>query len=513
MSYKPVMLMILDGWGIRTKEYGNAVVLGHTPNYDRWNRDLERALIGASEEAVGLVPDQMGNSEVGHLNLGAGRVVYQFISRINNAIRDGSFFNLSSLLSPIQWIKSQEKKMHIIGLLGPGGVHAHNSHLYALLQLTRQHDISPVLHLITDGRDTPPNSALGFLHELQDVIQKESLDGVFGTVSGRYYAMDRDKRWERTTLAYEAMVTRKGEHAPSAEAAIEQSYAQAVTDEFILPTVIDSSSNTAIEDGDVLLFYNFRADRMRQIVRLFSQEPFEGRPKVKGLKDLQILTFTEYSNDLKNTVVLFPQEIVQNPLAQVISEAGKTQFHAAETEKYPHVTYFFNGRREEPFAGEDREMVPSPKVATYDLQPEMSAYPLTELMLERLNNHNDDFLLVNFANPDMVGHTGSLEAAIKAVETVDECAGRLVEAVLAKGGAAIITADHGNCERMIDEGTGEAHTYHTTSLVPLFVVAQDRQFMLRPYGILADVAPTVLELMGLKKAPEMTGRSLLTETL
>lgn len=510
-SYKPVMLMILDGWGVRTKEHGNAVVLGNTPNYDQWNRELERALVAASEEAVGLVPDQMGNSEVGHLNLGAGRIVYQDISRINNAIEDESFFNMPELVAAFQGAKARGGKIHLIGLFGDGGVHAHDEHLYALLKLAQQQQVTPILHIITDGRDTFPGSATKFLKHLEAFMNAEAIDAKVAMVSGRYYIMDRDKRWERTSAAYHAMVKREGKTAPSAEAAIQQSYAEDVMDEFILPTLVEGD-NLAVEEGDCLVFYNFRADRMRQIVNLFTRQEFEGRPDVGFVENLDVLTMTQYAQEIPATI-LFPMEIVKKPLAEVISSAGGKQFHMSETEKYPHVTYFFNGRREEPFPGEDRQIIPSPKVATYDLQPEMSAPEVTAAMLKRIEEHDDDFLLINFANPDMVGHTGDLQAAIKAVETVDACAGKLVKAVTEKGGVVIVTADHGNCDRMIDENTGDPHTYHTTAMVPLFVIASDKLHLLRPRGILADVAPTILDLMGLEQPSEMTGRTLITDTL
>jgi len=506
---RPVMLMILDGWGIRTKADGNAVVLGNTPNYDRWTRELERSIVDASEEAVGLVPGQMGNSEVGHLNLGAGRVVYQDISRINNAIQDSSFYELDALNKAIEHVKANGTKLHLMGLLGDGGVHAHDDHLYALLWLISQHDVKPILHIITDGRDTSPGSAVGFLANLRSFAANNNIDYTIGTIGGRYYYMDRDKRWERTDKAYDAMVKREGETALSAEEALHQSYDKGVTDEFILPTVIATDEDVRVGEGDALVCFNFRADRMRQIVRMFWDDSFEGRPDVPYITDLKLVTMTTYEQDFP-VDVLFSMQIVDKPLAEVISDAGLKQFHTAETEKYPHVTYFFNGRREEPFPGEDREIIPSPKVATYDLQPEMSAPEVAALMLEKIRSDTYDFLLINFANPDMVGHTGSLEAAIRAVETVDLYAGQIVEAVVEQGGVAIVTADHGNCERMIDHFTGEPHTYHTTQPVALFVIGQEGEYIgMRPRGRLADVAPTILDLMDIKQPEQMTGKTLI----
>lgn len=502
--YRPVMLIILDGWGIREMEHGNAVLLGNTPNYDRWTRQLERSIVDTFGEHVGLVPDQMGNSEVGHLNLGSGRIVYQDISRIDMAIKDGTLAKRPPLVEAVQRVKAGNKKLHLVGLLGPGGVHSHESHLFALLDACQQNGVDPIIHVITDGRDTPPDSGIGFLKRLENKMAVAGV-GRIATVSGRYYAMDRDKRWERTARAFKAMVDREGQSAATAHEAIQQSYDSGVTDEFIVPTVVGGDS-LQVEPGDAIIFYNFRADRMRQIVQAFARKDFEGAGHFSYLDNLYIVTFTEYMDDLP-AQVLFPLELLSNTLGEWLSKHGLKQYHSAETEKYPHVTYFFNGRNEQPFSGEDRAIVPSPKVATYDLRPEMSAYELTETTLRRLETHDDDFVLINFANPDMVGHTGVLEAAVRAVEVVDECAGRLVEAVNRKGGVAIVTADHGNCERMIDETTGQPHTYHTVGPVALFVIG-DGYFGLHSRGILADVAPTVLDLMGLEKPPEMTGRSL-----
>jgi 2,3-bisphosphoglycerate-independent phosphoglycerate mutase len=507
MSKRPVMLVILDGWGIREMQDGNAVLLGNTPNYDRWTHQLERAVVDASEEAVGLIRGQMGNSEVGHLNLGAGRVVYQDITRIYNAIQEKTLAIQPGLKSAFDRAKAGAK-VHFIGLVSDGGVHSHIDHLVALLDSARSEGVSPVIHVITDGRDTPTSSGLGFVQQIEDYIARHGT-GRIASVSGRYYAMDRDKRWDRVYKAYEAMTFHRAEfHAKTASEAIQNSYASGVTDEFILPAIIGDANGSTIEDGDALVFYNFRADRMREIVQMFTLPA-----NITGLTyqlpgNLAITTMTSYMDGLPVTV-LFDKDNLDNTLAEIISRAGMKQYHSAETEKYPHVTFFFNGGREDPFPGEERRIIPSPKdVATYDLKPQMSAYELAEATLERLRDHDDDFLLVNFANPDMVGHTGSLQAAIQAVETVDECAGKLVEAVVAKGGVAIVTADHGNCERMVELSTGEAHTYHTTNPVALFLVG-DGYYVLRPRGKLADVAPTILDLLGLEKPAEMTGISLI----
>ena len=508
MAAKPVLLIILDGWGIREAGAGNAVALADTPNFDRWLRACERAIVHTSGEHVGLTPGQMGNSEVGHLNLGAGRIVYQDISRIANAIADGSLADNPVLQRALNTLKATSKRLHLVGLLGSGGVHSHSDHLYALLDIARQNDLDPLLHLITDGRDTPTQAGIHFCAQLLEVIADVGC-GRVATVSGRYYAMDRDQRWERTRQAYEAMVFRRAEaRAPDAISAIQAAYDQGVTDEFILPTVVGAGAGLGIADGDVLLCFNFRADRMRQLSQAFVKRDFAGAENFAPIDDLRLLTMTEYLAGLTEDV-LFPVELLGNTLAETLSRAGLTQYHTAETEKYPHVTFFFNGRNEAPFPGETRHIVPSPPVATYDLQPEMSAPELTAATLQRLDSHDDDFLLVNFANPDMVGHTGSLPAAIQAVETVDDCAGRLVEAVVNKGGVAIVTADHGNCERMIDTVTGEPHTYHTVGPVSLFVIDADHRYDLHSWGRLADVAPTVLDLLNIKQPPEMTGASLI----
>jgi 2,3-bisphosphoglycerate-independent phosphoglycerate mutase len=410
---------------------------------------------------------------------------------------------------------SRNGKLHLIGLFGEGGVHSHSDHMYALMRLAEQIGITPILHIITDGRDTPPESALGYARTLETYL--EDLPGVIASISGRYYTMDRDRRWPRTEMGYRLIAQHEGYReegrlpriAPSLTAALVDSYAVGVTDEFVLPVAIDVGElNVLVEPGDALVFFNFRADRMRQIVTAFAFPEFDGFERLY-IPQLDLITMTSY--DPKYPVeVIFPEVGITNPLAEVLSQQGCNQFHAAETEKYAHVTYFFNGGIETMFSGEERHLEPSPKVATYDLQPEMSARPLTAAVLERIQNYDDDFILVNFANPDMVGHTGVLSAAITAVETVDECAGRLVEAVNAKGGVAIVTADHGNCERMVDEKTGEPHTYHTTQPVSLFVIG-DQYFDLRPRGILADVSPTILHLMGISQPEEMTGRSLISE--
>lgn len=504
MAKAPVMLVILDGLGIREMKHGNAVKLAETPNLDRWSTTLERACVNASGEAVGLVPDQMGNSEVGHMNLGAGRIVYQDITRINIAIRERTLGKKPELVDLFDSVKSNNAKLHLIGLVSDGGVHSHQDHLHALIRIAKDNDVPVIVHVITDGRDTPTRSGIGFVRALQAYIDEQG-HGEIATVSGRFYAMDRDKRWERTQQAFDAMTQGNGLKADSAIGAIQQSYDKDVTDEFIEPTVVEGVDGN-IESGDGVLCFNFRADRMRQLASALALSDVDG---FQGhfVPDLNIVTMTQYMDELP-AQVLFAKDELSNTLAEVLSANGKKQYHSAETEKYPHVTFFFNGRREEPFDAEDRQIIPSPKVKTYDLKPEMSAYELTEATLKRIESYDDDFILINFANPDMVGHTGDLDAAIKAVETVDECANRLVDAILARGGTAIVTADHGNCERMVEELTGDSHTYHTTNLVPLFVIGQ-QYYKLRPYGILADVAPTILDLLGIDQPEEMTGGTLI----
>ena len=507
MSRKPVLLIILDGWGIRAARAGNAAALAHTPNFDRWLATCERSIIHSSGEHVGLTPGQMGNSEVGHLNLGAGRIVYQDISRIANSIADGSLARHPILQDAFANLKASGKQLHLIGLLGSGGVHSHSDHLFALLGIAKAAGIDPILHVITDGRDTPTQQGIHFCAELCQQLESLGI-GRIATVSGRYYAMDRDQRWQRTLRAYAAMVERRSDtHAPDAMSAIRQSYNSGVTDEFLAPTVI-SGENLAIDAGDALLCHNFRADRMRQLARAFVRRDFDAAAQFQPVANLRLITMTEYLDGLTDDV-LFPVELLDNTLSETISRAGLTQYHSAETEKYPHVTFFFNGRREAPFPGETRHIVPSPKVATYDLKPEMSARELTAATLRRLRDADDDFLLVNFANPDMVGHSGSLDAAIQAVAVVDDCAGQLVNAALAKGGAALVTADHGNCERMVDPLTGAAHTYHTVAPVSLFALAADAAYDLRSWGRLADVAPTALDLLGIAQPADMTGSSLI----
>jgi 2,3-bisphosphoglycerate-independent phosphoglycerate mutase len=508
------MLAILDGWGERDEAEGNAIKLANTPNIDGWRATRPFTLLHAAEKSVGLPVGQMGNSEVGHLNLGAGFVVVQTLTFIDDQIEDGSFFENDALNKAAAHVRERGSQLHIIGLLGSGGVHSHIRHEKALLELARRAGVEKVfVHAFTDGRDTMPQSGLGYMSDLEDTMARIGV-GRVASVMGRYYAMDRDKRWERTKLAYDAMVSASGRTATNAAEAIQRSYDEGVTDEFIVPTVIieNGAPVATINDGDSVVCFNFRADRARQITRAFVLENFDGFAR-DVLQDLVYVAMREYEADLPVDIA-FDIKDVEVPIAKVLSDAGLRQLHVAETEKYAHVTFFFNGGRETPFPGEERLLVPSPKdVPTYDLKPEMSAYGIRDGILAALEADTFDFIIVNFANADMVGHTGVLPAVIKAVETVDDCLGAIVPAVLARGGAVLITADHGNAELMIDAASGGPHTAHTTNPVPCILIAADGPGLegarLRDDGKLADVAPTILDLMGLASAPLMNGHSLI----
>ncbi len=511
---RPVLLAILDGLGERTDIVGNAVKQANTPNLDHWRATCPTTLIYAAEKHVGLPTGQMGNSEVGHLNLGAGFVVMQDITRIDSSIEDGSFYHNDAFLNAVAHTRKYNSDLHITGLLGDGGVHSHINHQLALLEFAKRAGVKNVyLHVFTDGRDTLPRSGAGFLATLEAGIARIGI-GQIASVTGRYYAMDRDKRWERTRIAYEAMVFGIGEHVADAADAIQRSYNADITDEFIKPTVIvnaDGNPVAVIKANDAIISFNFRADRMRQITRAFVMPDFDGfsRPT---LSNLYYVGMTEYEKGLPVTTA-FDNDDVAVPLAKVIADAGLAQLHAAETEKYPHVTFYFNGGREIPFPNEERLLVASPKVATYDLQPEMSAAGIRDGLLQAIAADKYDVIIVNFANPDMVGHTGVLPAVITAVETVDQCIGAVVAAVNAKGGVAIVTADHGNAEYMIDLDTGGPFTAHTINQVPVMLVAPAgsayANAQLRTGGRLSDIAPTVLDLIGLQPAPQMTGTSLI----
>jgi len=516
---RPFVLIVMDGWGINPRKEGNAIALARTPNIDRLAREWPHTAVKTSGAAVGLPEGQMGNSEVGHQNIGAGKRVLQDYTRVSESIRDGSFFSNPALLKAIEHVKKNSSQLHICGLLGNGGVHAHESHLEALLRLAHMHDIERVyIHSFTDGRDTSPTGGIEFMRQLQ--TRAGEIGGAHAakvaTVSGRYYAMDRDNRWDRTGMTYFAMTRGEGQHANSAVEAIQQSYDKGITDEFIIPTVIieDNHPVAVVKSGDALIHYNFRPDRARQLTKAFVMKELPPQAEGKfnrgpGIEDLQYVMMTEYEEGL-DAEVAYRADEVEMPLARVISEAGLRQFHTAETEKYAHVTYFINGRRETPFPGEERLLVPSPKVPTYDLQPEMSAAGVTDTAVEHIRSGQYDLVIMNYANADMVGHTGVIEAAIKAVEAVDTGVGRVVEATLAMGGGLLITADHGNAEQLIEYDTGKPFTAHTTNPVPLYlVVPQLAQARLRSDGILADVSPTILEIMQIPQPKDMTGRSLM----
>jgi 2,3-bisphosphoglycerate-independent phosphoglycerate mutase len=504
---KPLVLMILDGWGINRNPEHNAVALAKTPHLTNLLSEYPHVEIRTSGMAVGLPEGQMGNSEVGHLNLGAGRVVYQELTRVTKSIEDGDFFTNPVLLDCIARVKSTGGRLHLSGLLSDGGVHSHNTHLYALLKLARHEGVPEVfVHCLLDGRDTPPQSGIEYLAQLEGEIARIGV-GKIATVMGRYYAMDRDNRWDRVEKAYNAIVCGEGEVRSSARVAVERSYADGVFDEFVVPAVV--AGNATLNDGDGFIFFNFRSDRAREITRAIALKNFDGFERRCWPQLADYVCLTEYDATF-GLPVAFGSTILTNILGGILSNAGLKQLRIAETEKYAHVTFFFNGGVEIPFPGEDRALIPSPKeVATYDLKPEMSAYQMTDKLLKLLDQDTYDVIIINYANCDMVGHTGVESAAIKAVEAVDACVGRVVSSVKEKGGAVLITADHGNAEQMQDEN-GEPFTAHTTNPV-WFVLADDRHkdALLREGGCLADVAPTMLTLLGLPQPKEMTGVSLL----
>ena len=510
METKPVMLMILDGFGINEKTDGNAVKLANTPNIDKLMKKYQTTKIYTSGLKVGLPDGQMGNSEVGHTNIGAGRIVYQELTKITKSIEDGDFFAIPEFIEAIENCKKYNSKLHILGLVSDGGVHSHIRHLYGLLEMAKRRDFENVyVHCFLDGRDTPPASAEGYVAELEEKMKEKGV-GKIASISGRYYAMDRDKRWERVKKCYDALVKGEGNKATSATIAIEDSYQKEVFDEFVEPTVICSGEKpiATIGEHDSVIFFNFRPDRAREITRAIVDPNFDGFETKK--MTTYFVCFTSYDETMPNVKIAFKKEPLVNTFGEVVSQNGLTQLRIAETEKYAHVTFFFNGGEEKQYPGEDRILVPSPKVATYDMQPEMSAYEVTEKVVEAINSDKYNAIILNYANPDMVGHTGSLPAAIKAVETIDECVGKVVEAMLAQDGTMLITADHGNCEQMIDYKTGDPHTAHTTNPVPLILVTKNENLKIKE-GKLADLAPTMLEILGIKQPEEMTGESILVK--
>ena len=503
---QPVVLMILDGWGISEQTEGNAIAQSSTPNMDKLLAQFPHSQLLCSGEAVGLPDGQQGNSEVGHLNLGAGRVVYQELTRINKAVREHTLQDNAAFQQVMDACIAQQKPLHLMGLVSPGGVHSHSDHLYGLLELARDKNIPEVyVHCFLDGRDVGPSTGLGFVKELEEKLSQLGI-GKIATVSGRYYAMDRDNRWERVEKAYLAMTAGIGETAQSAAEAVQQSYDKGETDEFVLPTVVqaDGKPVAKIGAGDGVIFFNFRGDRAREITKAFVNKDFDGFSR--EYLGVNYVAMTQYEEGLDVTVAFPPQDL-QNTLGQVLAAHQIKQFRVAETEKYAHVTFFFNGGVEDPNPLEDRLLVPSPKVATYDLQPEMSAIAVKEHLIQAIQSGEYPFILVNFANTDMVGHTGIPEAAQKAVETVDACVGEVAEAVQQAGGVLLITADHGNAEQMVDPVKGTPHTAHTANPVP-FIAVSDR-YQTVADGSLQDVAPTVLKLLGIEKPADMTGASLI----
>jgi len=503
---KKVILMILDGWGIPENSEVSAIDKANTPFVDSLYTKYAHSKLNASGKAVGLPDGQMGNSEVGHMNLGAGRIVYQMLERINQSIETGEFYDIEVLQNAFKYAKENDKQVHFIGLTSTGGVHSHLQHLKALCKAASQAELEKVfIHAFTDGRDTDPKSGKGNLEEIQAYAKETT--GKIATVIGRYYAMDRDKRWERTKLAYDAMVHGEGKTSENAVQAVQASYDEDVTDEFIKPIVITENGSPVarIEEGDVVLSFNFRTDRARQITLALTQQDFPEQDMKK--MDLNYITMTEYDETFKGVDILFDNRPIDKVMGQVLAENGKKQIRIAETEKYPHVTFFFNCGREEEFEGEERIMCPSPKVATYDLQPEMSAGDIRDKIIPKLKEGEVDFVCLNFANPDMVGHTGVFEAAVKACETVDQCAKAVLDVAQENGYSAIVIADHGNADCMKNPD-GSPHTQHTTVPVPCILVDKDYKGKLKD-GKLGDISPTILELMGVPQPKEMTGESLL----
>lgn len=506
MNKKLTMLMILDGFGMNEKEEGNAVKLANIPNIRRVMKEYPNTILHTSGLDVGLPEGQMGNSEVGHTNIGAGRIVYQELTRITKSIEDGDFFSISEFVEAIDNCKKNNSKLHIMGLLSDGGVHSHQRHLFALLELAKRRDFEDVyVHCFLDGRDTPPASAEGYLAELENKMKEKGV-GKIATVIGRFYAMDRDKRWERVEKAYNALVKGEGDKFNSVSAAIENSYQKEIFDEFVKPTVICNNEQpiATISENDSVIFFNFRPDRAREITRAIVDEEFDGF--ARDYFKTYFVTFTNYDDTIKNVSIAFKKAEIKNTFGEIVSRNGLKQLRIAETEKYAHVTFFFNGGEERQYEGEDRILIPSPKVETYDLKPEMSAFEVTDKVVEAIHSRKYDSIILNFANPDMVGHTGNIEAAIKALEALDGCVQRVVEAIEEEQGILLITADHGNAEQMVDYKTGELHTAHTTNPVPLVIVGKDVKIK---EGRLADLAPTMLDLMGIEKPEDMTGESLI----
>lgn len=511
MSKKTTVLMILDGYGLNDKTEGNAVYEANTPVMDQLMKEYPFVKGNASGMAVGLPDGQMGNSEVGHLNMGAGRIVYQELTRITKEIQDGTFFENPALLQAVENCKKNDSALHLFGLLSDGGVHSHNTHLYGLLELAKRHGLTKVfVHCFLDGRDTPPASGKEYAEALEEQMQKIGV-GAIATVTGRYYAMDRDNNYDRVQMAYNALTKGEGETAQSGPEGIQASYDKGENDEFVKPTVVKHNGACVgmIQDKDSVIFFNFRPDRAREITRAFCDDDFKGFDRGQRL-DLTFVCFSDYDPTIQNKAVAFHKIAVTNTFGEWLAANHMTQARIAETEKYAHVTFFFNGGVEEPNEGEDRILVNSPKeVATYDLKPEMSAYEVCDKLTDAIRSGKYDMIIINFANPDMVGHTGVEAAAIKAVEAVDECVGKAVEAVKEVDGTLFICADHGNAEQLVDYVSGEPFTAHTTNQVPFILVNYDPEYTLKEGGCLADIVPTLIETMGMEKPAEMTGQSLL----
>ena len=508
---KPTVLMILDGYGLSDNTDGNAISKANTPVMDELKKDYPFVKGYASGLSVGLPDGQMGNSEVGHLNIGAGRIVYQDLTKITKSIEDGDFFENNALLAACNNVKENNSSLHLFGLVSDGGVHSHIEHIFGLLELSKREGVKNLyVHCFLDGRDTPPSSGKDYVGELEAKMKELDI-GEVATVMGRYYAMDRDNRWERVEKAYKALVYGEGIHATSGPSGIMAAYERGETDEFVTPTVVtkyDGKPVATVKDNDSIIFFNFRPDRAREISRTFCDDDFHGFDRGPRVKTT-FVCFTDYDITIKNKEVAFVKEEITNTFGEVLSCNGLNQARIAETEKYAHVTFFFNGGIEEPTKGEDRILVDSPKVATYDLQPEMSAYEVSDKLVEAIKSSKYDTIIINYANPDMVGHTGVMEAAVKAIEAVDECVGRAVEAVKEVDGQMLICADHGNAEQMIDEETGEAFTAHSTNQVPFLLVNANSDLGLREGGRLADIAPTLLELLEIEQPKEMSGKSLI----
>lgn len=507
-----IALIILDGWGISNCNKYNAIEQGNIRNYKNLLEIYPNTVLRANGLDVGLPEGQMGNSEVGHLNIGAGRIVYQDLTKITRDIQNRDFFKNEALVFAMEDAKTKGKALHIMGLLSDGGVHSHISHLYALLDMAKKFNHQYVyIHVFLDGRDTPPANAGAYINELEEKILELGI-GEIATVSGRYYAMDRDKRWERTEQAYNAIVIGEGEKASSASKALEVSYALKKTDEFVKPTVIVDSQGDpvgTVKEGDSVIFFNFRPDRARQLTKAFVDKDFEHFKRRGGRLPVNFVCMTRYDDEITDVNIAYGPDIVKNTLGEVVSRNKMKQLRIAETEKYAHVTYFFNGGEEKPFINEDRILIPSPKVPTYDLKPEMSAYKVTETVIDKINKKEYDFIVLNYANPDMVGHTGNYEAAVKAVEVVDDCLNKVITEIDKQSGTALIVSDHGNCEQMAYYDTGEPYTAHSSNKVPFTLVSRKLKNCRLREGILADIAPTILDIYGIDKPEEMTGSSLI----